>query len=304
MYMDSLTGKVAFITGGASGIGLGMARAFVNEGMKVVIADIWQEHLDDALAGFEEAGQGDQVHTIRLDVSDRPAYERAAAETLERFGKLHVLCNNAGLGAGMRLKTTTYQDWDWAMGGDDRRDGERHRQLPAEDDRARRGRAHRQHLLDVGGAAAGDDGRGDLHHRQGGRGRHAGAGAPRPGRGPDRLLDPDPGPVQSNIFKIGQTRPRPLRQSRGRRPARRPMDPNAGRNPLWMDPDRVGEMVVEGVRKNALYIFTHSMFREGMQEKFQKMLDALPAEPDSEELKAGLGMFLHNPIYAPGDDAK
>jgi NAD(P)-dependent dehydrogenase (short-subunit alcohol dehydrogenase family) len=84
--------------------------------MKVMIADIWQEHIDEALELFAERGLADSVDAVQLDVSDRAAYERAAAEFEAKLGKLHLLCNNAGLGAGMRMKTTTYQDWDWALG--------------------------------------------------------------------------------------------------------------------------------------------------------------------------------------------
>jgi NAD(P)-dependent dehydrogenase (short-subunit alcohol dehydrogenase family) len=104
-----------------------------------------------------------------------------------------------------------------------------------------------------------------------------------------------PGPVQSNIFKIARTRPDNLKND-----VPSPPNPNADRpiNPLWMTGEQVGELVVEGVKANALYIFTHGMFREGMTERFDKMLDALPTTPDDPELISQLGMFLHNPIYA------
>ena len=305
MYMDTLQEKVAFITGGASGIGLGMAKAFANAGMKVVIADIWREHLDEALAGFEATNHRDQVHAIQLDVSDRPAFERAAAETLDRFGKLHVLCNNAGLGAGMRLKTTTYQDWDWAMG------------------------------VMVGGAVNGivnflprmiEQGEGGhivntssmsgvLQPAMMGGATYTTGKAALIGMIEQSRLDLAedrigasvliPGPVQSNIFKIGRTRPDRFKNPEGDpAAAARAARADMGVNPLWMRPERVGEMVVEGIRKNSLYIFTHSMFHDGMREKFDKLLASLPPEADSQELIDSLGMFLHNPIYAAGPDAK
>ncbi len=110
--MKEVKDKVAFITGGASGIGLGMAKVFVREGMKVVIADIRRDHLDEAIASFDGAGA---VHAIELDVSDREAMSRAAGETERVFGKVHVLCNNAGIGLGGPLKLATYDDWDWVM---------------------------------------------------------------------------------------------------------------------------------------------------------------------------------------------
>src|SRR5262245_60349878 len=110
--MKDVKNKVAFITGGASGIGLAMARVFVREGMKVVIADIRRDHLDEAMASFDGF---DSVHAIELDVSDREAMSRAGNETERVFGKVHVLCNNAGIGIGGPLKLATYDDWDWVM---------------------------------------------------------------------------------------------------------------------------------------------------------------------------------------------
>ena len=96
--MQDLEGKVAFVTGGASGIGLGIVKRMVEAGMKVVIADLRQDHIDEALRYFEERQQGRNVHAIKLDVTDRAAMAAAADETEKVFGKLHVLVNNAGVG--------------------------------------------------------------------------------------------------------------------------------------------------------------------------------------------------------------
>src|SRR5882672_7102426 len=79
--MKDVKGKVAFITGGASGIGLGMAKAFVNAGMNVVLADIRRDHIDESLAHFRGTGQAGQVHALKLDVTDRAAFAAAADET-------------------------------------------------------------------------------------------------------------------------------------------------------------------------------------------------------------------------------
>ena len=113
--MQEVKDKAAFITGGASGIGLGIAKACVNAGMKVVMADIRQDHLDAALKYFKDQAQAGSVHGIRLDVTDRAAFERAADETESVFGKLHLLVNNAGVGVIGPIKQTKYADWDWGL---------------------------------------------------------------------------------------------------------------------------------------------------------------------------------------------
>ena len=92
--MRDVEGKVAFITAGASGIGYGMARAFMNAGMKVVVADILQQHLDEVASQHPGANN---LHLIKLDVANREAMAQAADETERVFGKVHVLCNNAGV---------------------------------------------------------------------------------------------------------------------------------------------------------------------------------------------------------------
>src|ERR1700733_1138559 len=111
--MRDVTGKVAFITGGDSGIGLGIARAFTDAGMKVVITYRTRAHLDEAMKLLQ--GAADRVHAIDLDVTDRAAMEKAAAETVQVFGKVHVLVNNAGVAVIGGLSRATYEDWDWAM---------------------------------------------------------------------------------------------------------------------------------------------------------------------------------------------
>lgn len=96
--MKVVQGKTAFITGGASGIGFGIAGAFVEAGMNVVLADLRQDHIDEALAAFGKRGQLEKVHAILLDVTDRAAMAAAADDTERVFGKIHVLVNNAGVG--------------------------------------------------------------------------------------------------------------------------------------------------------------------------------------------------------------
>jgi NAD(P)-dependent dehydrogenase (short-subunit alcohol dehydrogenase family) len=96
LAVKDLNGKVAFITGGASGIGLGMAKEFLNRGMKVAIADIQKSRLVKAESTLNSPGN---VLTIELDVSDLAAVESAADLVEAEFGKVHVVCNNAGVGS-------------------------------------------------------------------------------------------------------------------------------------------------------------------------------------------------------------
>ena len=112
--MLDVTGKVAFITGGASGMGLAMARSFSAAGMKVAIADIQQDALDAVAAEFKRTNA--EVITLKVDVTDRAAMERAAERTEQAFEKIHVVCNNAGVVVGGPLDAMSYKDWDWVMG--------------------------------------------------------------------------------------------------------------------------------------------------------------------------------------------
>jgi NAD(P)-dependent dehydrogenase (short-subunit alcohol dehydrogenase family) len=107
--MKNFAGKVAFVTGGASGIGLGMARNFLAEGMKVVMADWNEDHLDQA----RELLKGNNAaHFIRMNVADREDLRSAAREALDVFGKIHLLCNNAGIGGNGATDDDDFDEWD------------------------------------------------------------------------------------------------------------------------------------------------------------------------------------------------
>jgi NAD(P)-dependent dehydrogenase (short-subunit alcohol dehydrogenase family) len=111
--MKTLRGRVAVVTGAASGIGLALAERFAAEGMKVVMADIEAP----ALAGAEEALRktGAAVLATRVDVSSPEDVERLARETYATFGAAHVLCNNAGVAVLGAVHEHTLADWQWVI---------------------------------------------------------------------------------------------------------------------------------------------------------------------------------------------
>jgi NAD(P)-dependent dehydrogenase (short-subunit alcohol dehydrogenase family) len=113
--MTDYNGKVAFITGGASGAGFGQASVFAEAGCKIVIADIRRAAIDEAAVRLR--AQGGLVHGIQLDVTDRAAYAHAADEVETVFGKPpELLFNTAGVNAFGPLEKSTYDDFDWLLG--------------------------------------------------------------------------------------------------------------------------------------------------------------------------------------------
>jgi NAD(P)-dependent dehydrogenase (short-subunit alcohol dehydrogenase family) len=111
--MKELRGRTAFITGGASGIGLAMAETFGHEGMNVMLADI---EIDRAREQAE-ALRSKQIKAdaVQVDVTSRGSVRQAALATLARFGKVHLVANNAGVGAGGQLGEVPEGDWDWVI---------------------------------------------------------------------------------------------------------------------------------------------------------------------------------------------
>lgn len=111
--MRDLKGKTAFITGGASGLGLAMAHAFGAAGMNVMLADIEEAPLAAAVADLE--ARQIRAASVICDVGERAAVEAAAAATVGAFGKVHLVCNNAGVGAGGPIGQIKPSDWDWIV---------------------------------------------------------------------------------------------------------------------------------------------------------------------------------------------
>ena len=278
--MQDLDGKVALVTGGASGIGLGIAKKLVEAGMKVVIADLRQDHIDETRAWFEERQQGRNVHFIRLDVTDRAAMAAAADETEQVFGKLHVAVNNAGVGIEGPLKEATYDDWDFALavnlGG----------VVNGVQTFVPRIKKHGEggHVVNTASLAGlvvmpshmamyataktavvalSEAIRGELAQD---------------GIGVSVLC---PGPIKSNIHQLNQNRPEQFKTSGAFAEA---ADRLAQRqvSDLWMEPEQVGDMVVKAIRGDEPYIITHGEWADAVTSRYQAVMAAMPAETNPE----------------------
>jgi NAD(P)-dependent dehydrogenase (short-subunit alcohol dehydrogenase family) len=111
--MHELQGKTAFVTGGASGIGFALCRAFAQSGMKVMLADIEIAALDRAVGSLRDFGHN--VRGVQCDVADPDSVERAARAAFDAFGKVHILCNNAGVAAGGGIDHISLDNWRWVI---------------------------------------------------------------------------------------------------------------------------------------------------------------------------------------------
>jgi NAD(P)-dependent dehydrogenase (short-subunit alcohol dehydrogenase family) len=272
--MKDVAGKVAFITGGASGLGFGMAQAFSAAGMRVVIADIRQDHLDEALRHFAQSGA--RVHGVRVDVTDRKAMERAADEAERVFGKVHVLCNNAGINLFNDIAVATYDDWDWILGVN----------LGGVVNGVQtfipRIRKHGEggHIVNTGSMASFISGPNAGIYTCSKFAVRGLSEALRWSLAPHGISVSVvcPGLVDSQIYESDQIRPANLSATSG------PADPqfmarladlhhDAGMRPL-----EAGQKVLRGMQRNDFYIFTHPEFKEELREIFEEALDSLPDE--------------------------
>jgi NAD(P)-dependent dehydrogenase (short-subunit alcohol dehydrogenase family) len=276
--MKDVEGRVAFITGGGSGMGLGMARAFTVAGMKVVIADLRQDHLDHAMELLTRTGAS--VHRLKLDVADRAAMAVAADETVRVFGKVHVLVNNAAVGLIGPMIDARYDDWDWMLGVNIGGVVNGLMEfLPKI-----RGHGEPGHVVCTSPMA------GLFAHGGGGAGiynttKYAVVGlmeslheelAPL-GIGVSVFC---PGLVNTNIHEFERLRPARYANTGYAVHA----DTAAAREefmktqilPAGMDPLEVGERVLRGIRNNDLYILTHPEYEQGVRDRFEAILASFP----------------------------
>jgi len=297
--MQDVQGKTAFITGGASGMGLGMAKAFANAGMKVVIADIREEALDEAIRE-NFADTNFDVHAIPLDVTDRSQWVRAADEAEERYEKIHLLVLNAGVGVIATMQTATYKDWDFCMSVN--LDGCINGLVTMLPRMLRHGEpGHVVATSSTGGFSA-----------VGGAGLYCTAKFAVAGMMESLATDLRetplsasvffPGPVQTSLgLTTREVRPAHLRneESAGDAAVRRPPHQGVDSN-LFMSKEEVGERVLRGIRNGDLMIMTHPEFRDGIVARNNALLRAIPEEPPNaarHEMLKAFGTLLFNPIY-------
>jgi NAD(P)-dependent dehydrogenase (short-subunit alcohol dehydrogenase family) len=265
--MRDLSGKTAFITGGASGIGLGMARAFAGAGANLVLADIEEAALAQARAEFDSRNVA--LMTVRCDVADRASVIDAAGQAIEQFERIHILCNNAGVGAGGVMGEIPAADWNWVLGVN------------------LMGVIHGIDALLPHMRAHGEDGHVVNTASMAGMAGVAGMGPYCASKfavvalseGLSQELQGSnigvsvlcPGWVNTSIIESGRNRPVDA--------PRRPIDPDDPRARLVRDLienglsiDTVGERVLEAVHDNELYVFTHPDMRQNTEERFQRIL--------------------------------
>lgn len=277
--MKRLEGRTAFVTGGASGIGLSMARSFGRAGMNVVVADIDGAAIEVALAELHQR----QVKAIGVecDVASRGSVERAAQEMLGQYGKVHVVCNNAGVGVGGPIEDLRPKDWDWII------------------DVNLKGVVYGTEVF-VPIMRVQDEGGHFVNTAS-----MAGMVSP-PGMEPYTAtkfavvamsegwrgqLEPlnigvsvlCPGFVKTRIHESSRAR----QDEYGEAAAVDESEPSAATDFVLngLDPDRVGGRVLEAVRNNELYIFTHPDMRAAVEARFNNIMAGFDCSERSEALQ-------------------
>jgi NAD(P)-dependent dehydrogenase (short-subunit alcohol dehydrogenase family) len=263
--MEKLAGRVAVVTGGASGIGLGIARAAVAEGMRVALLDIEDAALDGARRSL-----GADAIALRADVSDPATLAAAAEQVLARFGRIDVICNNAGVLTQGRLAESRIRDWEWLVGVNLL--GVVHGiRVFVPHLRAHGEGGHVVNTASVAGLSALPGGLGIYTAT-----KHAVVAlsevlheelAPE-GIGVSVLC---PGGVRTRIFEAGRNRPEVLGGPDA--DALRAAAAN-GVAEMGMDPLAVGERVLRAIRANELYVLTHPEFRAAFAARAEAILAA------------------------------
>jgi NAD(P)-dependent dehydrogenase (short-subunit alcohol dehydrogenase family) len=285
--MKDFAGKVAFITGGGSGAGLGQAKVFARAGCKVVIADVRQDHLDRGVAALKERGA--QVHGIKLDIADRAAFARAADEAERVFGPVQLLFNTAGVSVFGPLEKATYDDYDWMMGVNFGG------VVNGMQSFVPRMIAHGKggHIVNTSSMAA--------FHAASMAGIYSASkfavhGITMAMR--DALAKYEigvsvlcPANIRTNIAESIKTRPAHLSKS-GFQVDEREIAALQEIYSQGMDPEELATHVLEAVKKNEFYIIPYPEVRTGLEAGFKRILDSLPAPESDQEGQAKRGLAM------------
>lgn len=295
--MKSLKDKVAFVSGGSSGIGLGIVKVLAEEGMKVAFSYRNAAHRDETLRYF--AGRPERrVYPFALDVTDRADFAREADRMERTLGSVQILVNNAGVGVHGLVEHASYDDWDWVLNVN--LGGVVNgivtflpRMLASGLD------CHIVNVSSMGGVAAlGSAGlyttskfavvgltealRTDMIGRKVGVSVYC------------------PGPVRSNIVDSGRGRPQSLANTGYSADQAAVGAPPPDFMQHAMSPIEAGQHVLRGIRDNALYIFSHPEFREVLAERHAAIMAAVPNGPVDQARADSIRWILSNPIYGDG----
>jgi NAD(P)-dependent dehydrogenase (short-subunit alcohol dehydrogenase family) len=274
--MRDFSGKTAFVTGGASGIGLALCRAFGQRGMNVAIADV--EAAACATAVETLRGEGVRAIATPCDVSDRESLAEAAAKTFAEFGKVHILCNNAGVSRAGAIETIAESDWDWVVGVN------------------LKGLVHGLQIFLPHIKAHGEHG-----HIVNTASMNGVVGAPLAGPysatkfatvGISEVLAAElkDSPIGVSVLCPSWVKTRMLDNGRNRPerfggPIHLDTDgANAERNKRYakaledgLDPAEVAKLVIAAIKARRLYIFTHADRRDDVEQRFEMMMDGFDA---------------------------
>jgi NAD(P)-dependent dehydrogenase (short-subunit alcohol dehydrogenase family) len=290
--MRDVTGKVAVITGGSSGIGRGIALAFARAGMRVAVTGRRPDHLAETETIFAE--QGLDIYPMQVDVTDLAAMRAAADEVEQRFGRVDVLVNNAGIGLTGPVLKASPSDWDWAIDVNIRGVANGIQAfLP-------KIRSHGEggHIVNTSSMAglmpivagiysmtkAAIIGLSEALHIE----------LLRENIGVSAYC---PGPVHSNIAAGVANRPSEYGAS-----GYAPPDPArvaAASGQPYMTAEEAGQRVLNGVRRGDMFILTHPEFKAGVVDRHATIEAAFPDEPLDTTRAEAIPFLLSSPVYAP-----
>jgi short-subunit dehydrogenase len=292
--MKDLKGKTAFVTGGSSGIGQGIVKVLAEEGMKVAFSYRRAEHLNETMAYFRKRPQL-EVHPIKLDVTDRAAFEPARLEIERVFGPVQVLVNNAGIGILGLMEQATFSDWDWIMSVN--LGGVINALVTFLPGMIARGaEAHIVNVASMGGIAA-----------LGTAGLYATSKFAVVGLSESLRTDMMgrnigvsvycPGSVKSNIGEGDVLRDARFQDTGYAAPA--PGDHN---KPAFMDAamdaEEAARRVLKGIKDNQLFIISHSEFRDVLKARHAKIEASIANDPVDPVRADSVRFILSNPIYS------